>query len=160
MGSAASFAATLTAAAVLSGGFGEGPGGGNLGGVGLTRTQGLAAAKEAKNSFEQPGGTNGALYVEGYDSPIPISSGHANRHEGYEDPPGVGRVNREHAETHAAALMRKKGWSNAHLFIDQDYICGACMQSLNRMVPPKGTLHVTYRNSAGEIKTVPFGAKP
>jgi RHS repeat-associated protein len=128
-------------------------------GVVVTREDGLAAAAAAKGTFKEPGGTNGALFVEGHDGAIPVSSGLRNRPDDYVDPPGVSSVNREHAETHAVAIMREKGWSNADLYIDQDYICGPCMQRLDRMLPKGATLRVTFRDSGGDIHTETFGLK-
>ncbi|MFJ9729318.1 RHS repeat-associated core domain-containing protein [Streptomyces sp. NPDC101209] len=128
-------------------------------GVTVTDEEGLAAAKAAESDFEHPGGTNGALYVEGYDDPISISSGYGNRPSDYIEPPAINRVNKEHAETHAVGLMRAKGWSNAHLYITKEEICGSCMDRLNAMLPKGSTLQVTYRNSSKDIITETFGKK-
>ncbi|WP_405467194.1 DddA-like double-stranded DNA deaminase toxin [Streptomyces griseoaurantiacus] len=52
--------------------------------------------------------------------------------------------------------MRTKNWSNAHLFIDQDYICGRCFDHLPRMLPKNATLRVTWRDGSNEIQTQSF----
>ncbi|MFG2960805.1 RHS repeat-associated core domain-containing protein [Streptomyces sp. NPDC048291] len=132
---------------------------GSGGGVTVSDEEGVDAAKAAKNKFDKPGGTNGALYVEGYDDPVAISSGQQNTPSSYIKPPGINDINKEHAETHAVGLMRAKGWSNAHLYIDNSHICGSCMDRLNRMLPSNATLRVTYYNKAKGYVTETFGAK-
>nr|WP_324784219.1 RHS repeat-associated core domain-containing protein [Streptomyces sp. H51] len=132
---------------------------GSAGGVTVSDEEGLNAAKEAASKFEHPGGTNGALYIEGYEDSVAVSSGKANQPAGYVDPPGVLKVNREHAETHAIGLMRQNNWSRARLYIDQDYICSTCMRNIKKILPAGSRLDVTYRNSLGQIKTMEFGAK-
>nr|WP_244315372.1 RHS repeat-associated core domain-containing protein [Streptomyces glaucescens] len=124
----------------------------------LSDAEGLAAAKAAKEEFEFPGGTNGALYVEGYDTPIAVSSGRNNRPVNYQDPPNVQKVNRDHAETHAIALMWQNGWSRAQLYIDNDYVCASCGRSIDRMLPPEARLEVVYRDSSKQVQRQPFGA--
>ncbi|AEY86834.1 hypothetical protein SHJG_8847 [Streptomyces hygroscopicus subsp. jinggangensis 5008] len=126
-------------------------------GVTLTDEEGLAAAKAAAGKFKEPGGTNGALYVEGYDDPVAaLSSGSGNLPRGYVRPPGSNTSNYHHAEAQAAALMRVKGWEEAHLYIDQTYVCGRCFDHLSRMLPKGATLRVTWRDATGAIETKPF----
>ncbi|MFC9912603.1 RHS repeat-associated core domain-containing protein [Streptomyces sp. NPDC127197] len=156
MGKVASLGMAAAAVFGLTGG-GSGEGVGGLGGIRLTDAQGLSAAKAAAKNFDKPGGTNGALYVEGHDDPIALSSGSQNLADGFVRPPGANTSNYHHAETQAAALMRDKRWSNAHLYIDQDYICGRCFDHLDRMIPENATLKVTYRDSAGRVRTETFG---
>ncbi|MFF5846376.1 RHS repeat-associated core domain-containing protein [Streptomyces massasporeus] len=133
--------------------------GASSGGARLTDEEGLAAAKAAAKEFKQPGGTNGALYVEGYDDAIPLSSGANNLPKGYVRPPGANTSNYHHAEAQAAALMRDKSWGNAHLYIDQTYVCGRCVDHLSRMLPKGASLRVTWRNTFGDIETKPFVGK-
>ncbi|MGW0771934.1 RHS repeat-associated core domain-containing protein [Streptomyces sp. NPDC002676] len=132
---------------------------GRRGGVTVSDEAGLEAAKAASKHFEHPGGTNGALYVEGEDHPFAVSSGLGNQPGHYVDPPGVQKVNREHAETHAIALMRQNHWSRAHLYIDQNYICPSCMRSIDKMLPAGSRLEVTFRDSSKMIQTEEFGEK-
>ncbi|MFF4551206.1 RHS repeat-associated core domain-containing protein [Streptomyces sp. NPDC001406] len=126
------------------------------GGIVLTDIEGLKAAKAARSKFDTPGGTNGALFVEGYDEPIPLSSGANNVPKEMIRPLGSNTSNFHHVESQSAALMHAAGWKNAHLYIDQDYICGRCFDHLDRMLPKGATLKVTYRNSEGQIVTEPF----
>ncbi|WP_405463824.1 hypothetical protein OG783_06245 [Streptomyces jietaisiensis] len=81
----------------------DGAGGGGEG-VTVTDEEGLAAAKAAAKEFKEPGGTNGALYVEGYDDSIAISSGSGNLPKEYVRPPGANTSNYHHAEAQAASL--------------------------------------------------------
>ncbi|MFG3120805.1 RHS repeat-associated core domain-containing protein [Streptomyces sp. NPDC048201] len=136
--------------------FREADGAASGSGGGLSDEEGLAAAEAAKRGFKEPGGTNGALFVEGYDESIAISSGQKNLPRSFVRPPGANSSNYHHAESQAAALMRAKSWSNAHLYIDQTYICGRCYDHLTRMLPKGATLRVTWRNSSGMVKTEPF----
>ncbi|MCD7438678.1 hypothetical protein K4B79_10645 [Streptomyces lincolnensis] len=98
---------------------------------------------------------SGALYLEGYDDSIPLSSGRNNLKPGYVNPPGSGSFH-HHLEAQAAAEMRKTRSKLGCLYITGDYICGACNDRLPRMLPRGATLEVTYKDGTGKIQTVPY----
>ncbi|MEU8975944.1 RHS repeat-associated core domain-containing protein [Streptomyces monashensis] len=128
----------------------------NSNGCVLTNGQGLAAADAAAGEFAKPGNMNGALYLEGHDDPISLSSGSGNLSEGYVRPPGASTSNFHHLEAQAAAKMRSTGIMDGHLFISGDYICGACADRLPQMLPEGATLRVTYRDGDGNIQSQLF----
>ncbi|MEU2427111.1 DddA-like double-stranded DNA deaminase toxin [Streptomyces sp. NPDC007851] len=99
---------------------------------------------------------SGALYLEGHDDPISLSSGSGNLSEGYVRPPGASTSNFHHLEAQAAAKMRSTGIMDGHLFISGDYICGACAERLPQMLPEGATLRVTYRDGDGGIQSQLF----
>jgi hypothetical protein len=127
----------------------------NSDGCVLTNAQGLAAADSAADDFAKPGNMSGALYLEGYDDPISLSSGSGNLSDGYARPPGASTSNFHHLEAQAAATMRSTGIMDGQLFISGDYICGACADRLPQMLPDGATLRVTYQTGDG-IQTQVF----
>jgi RHS repeat-associated protein len=128
----------------------------NSGGCVLTNEQGLATADAAAGEFANPGNMSGALYLEGHDDPISLSSGSGNLSEEYVRPPGASTSNFHHLEAQAAAKMRSTGIMDGHLFINGDYICGACADRLTQMLPEGATLRVTYRDGNGSIQSQLF----
>ena len=123
------------------------------GGVVLTDEQGLDLANAAAKEFEKAGGMSGALFLDGEDDPIALSTGDRNTGKGYVRPPGSNSSNFHHLESQAAARMRSAKTMDAHLFISGDYICGACDDRLPQMLPDKATLRVTYRDTRGHVIT-------
>ncbi|WP_312885565.1 polymorphic toxin-type HINT domain-containing protein [Lipingzhangella halophila] len=126
----------------------------------VTDEEGLAAANEARSGFKYPGNMSGALYLEGNDDPIGMSSGSGNLPEDYERPPGSSSSNFHHLASQAAAEMRRSGIQYGRLYISGDYICGACGDRLERMLPDGADLEVTFRNRDGQIETQTFTGKP
>ncbi|MFC1411557.1 polymorphic toxin-type HINT domain-containing protein [Streptacidiphilus sp. N1-12] len=127
----------------------------NTGSCILTDEEGLASANSASSQFDKPGNMSGALYLEGHDDPIALSSGRGNVGDDYARPPGSGDFY-HHLEAQAAAQMRKTGVMDGQLFISGDYVCGACSDNLSKMLPPGATLRVTFQKSDGSIQTIPY----
>ncbi|MFJ3235821.1 RICIN domain-containing protein [Streptomyces sp. NPDC086787] len=128
--------------------------GGNTGCI-VTAVEGLESATAAVGKFQKPGNMSGALYLEGLDEWLAISSGRGNLPVGYIRPSGAGDFY-HHLEAQAAAAMHRTGRMYGRLFISGDYICGACADRLPRWLPKDAILEVTYRTSDGAIKTVKF----
>ncbi|MFB7618298.1 RHS repeat-associated core domain-containing protein [Kitasatospora sp. NPDC056181] len=120
--------------------------------------RGLGMADKAAEKFDYPGGMTGALYLEGGDKPLPLSSGGNNvigGRDSYAWPPGANKVNYHHLEAQSAAIMREGNIQHAELFISGDYVCPTCRGSLEAMLPANSTLTVTWRKS-GVINTEVF----
>ena len=153
-GATSSFMQTVAAGIFAFGWNGRG-GSTGRGGKVVTHEDGFAAAGKANKKFTNPGNMSGALYLEGYDDSIPLSSGRNNLKPGYVNPPGSGSFH-HHLEAQAAAEMRKTRSKLGRLYITGDYICGACNDRLPRMLPRGATLEVTYKDGTGKIQTVPY----
>ncbi|WP_328759275.1 RICIN domain-containing protein [Streptomyces sp. NBC_00271] len=128
--------------------------GGNVGCI-VTAVEGLESAAVAVGKFKKPGNMSGALYLEGLDEWLAVSSGRGNLPAGYIRPSGAGDFY-HHLEAQAAAAMHRTGRKFGRLFISGDYICGACADRLPKWLPKDAVLEVTYRTSDGAIETVPF----
>jgi RHS repeat-associated protein len=120
--------------------------------------EGLRRASAAAAKFLYPGGRTGALYMEGWDGPISLSSGDKNLSPSYREniPPGTNKVNYHHLEAQAAGAiraqaMRTGGPVDAVLFITgKDGACTACDPNLPTMLPEGSTLRVVWQGADGE----------
>ncbi|MFI1932307.1 polymorphic toxin-type HINT domain-containing protein [Streptomyces sp. NPDC020330] len=128
----------------------------NSDGCVVTDADGFAAAGAASSKFTHPGNMSGALYLEGYDVSLPLSSGRSNA--GGVRAPGSGAFY-HHLEAQAASAMRQSKSGYGRLYISGDYICGACNSRLSKMLPKGATLEVSYRDRNGDIHTVPYTGK-
>ncbi|WP_377271639.1 RHS repeat-associated core domain-containing protein [Peterkaempfera sp. SMS 1(5)a] len=122
--------------------------------------EGLAAAKAARDAFEEPGPTSGALWLEDADDPISLSSGQQNVPNGYVRPPGVASGFATHVEPQAISIMKRARAMRADLYLDlqgnTQQICDACWKRIPQMLDPGAELRVTYRMPGGGIKTTIF----
>jgi hypothetical protein len=60
--------------------------------------------------------------------------------------PGYDRLTLDHAEGHAAAIMRKENIPKARLYINNPRICDNCANNLKSMLPPGAELEVVLPN--------------